>query len=55
MEAILRSNLNGASVKVHSTTDHPDSHYGQPVWVDDDNIAYCQVGHEAPWYTIEEP
>ncbi len=52
MKAILTNRINGMSVQVHATTEHPDSSYGQPVWVDDDNQAYCQVGMEAPFYDI---
>lgn len=52
--ATLTNIINGVKVKVHATTDHPDSHYGIPVWVDDDKIAYCQVGLPNPFYTIEE-
>lgn len=47
MEAILIDKLSGVRVKVHDTTDHPYSSYGQPVWVDDDDNAYCQVGLES--------
>ena len=54
MTATLRNIINGMEVRVHATTDHPDSSYGQPVWVDDDNNAYCQVGMEAPFYQISE-
>lgn len=48
MEAILIDKLSGVRVKVHDTTDHTMSSYGQPVWVDDDDNAYCQVGLESP-------
>lgn len=52
-QAIIRNRMNGAQVLVHATTDHPDSHYGIPVWVDDDNYAYCQVGGpENPFYEV---
>lgn len=53
MKAILTSRFNGAKVEVHSTTEHPESHYGHPVWVDKDNQAYVQVGMERPYYTVE--
>lgn len=43
MRAILTNKLNGESVEVHSTTEHPDSSYGQPVWVDDEGQAYCRA------------
>lgn len=52
--AMLRNLVNGMEVKVHATTDHPTSSYGIPVWVDDENIAYCQVGVFPPFYEIIE-
>lgn len=52
--AILTNNITGVSVEVHATTEHPDSSYGIPVWVDDNNIAYMQVGALNPFYTITE-
>ena len=52
MKATLTNQINGVSVEVRSTTDHPASSYSQPVWVDEDGEAYCQVGMEAPFYTI---
>lgn len=52
MEAILKNNMNGEEVEVTSTTNHPDSSYGQPVCVDENGTAYCQVGREAPFYTL---
>lgn len=55
MDAILKNNITGVEVAVHSTTEHPDSHYGQAVWVDDNNQAYVQVGMEAPFYSITIP
>ena len=42
--ATLVSLLTGQQVKVRSTTEHPCSSYGIPVWVDDNNISYGQVG-----------
>lgn len=53
MEAILRNNVSGEEVEVTATTNHPDSSYGQAVWVDGKGTAYCQVGMEEPFYTIE--
>ena len=53
-KAILVGNLNGLKVKVHATTDHPDSSYGQEVWVDDNDVAYCIVGKEAPLFKVTE-
>lgn len=54
MKAILTNNVTGERIRVHSTTEHPDSSYGQPVWVDDSNQAYMQVGAVTPFYTITE-
>lgn len=53
MEAILKNNVTGKEVEVTATTNHPDSSYGKAVWVDEDGIAYCQVGMEAPFYSVE--
>lgn len=53
MKAKLTNNNTGVSVIVRSTTEHPCSSYGQPVWVDENNQAYCQVGFEAPFYNVE--
>ena len=53
MRAILTNKVNGESVEVHSTTEHPDSSYGQPVWVDNEGQAYCQVNLQNPFYEIE--
>lgn len=52
--AILRNVINGMEVRVHATIDHPDSSYGQPVWVDDEDNAYCQVDLPNPFYEITE-
>ena len=51
--ATLTNVINGVSVEVYSTTDNTASSYGQPVWEDSDGQAYCQVGLEAPFYTVE--
>lgn len=42
-KAILINKVTGVEVKVHATTDHPASSYGKAVWVDNDNISYCEV------------
>ena len=34
MTAILINTINDYRVVVHSTTEHPSSSYGMPVWVD---------------------
>lgn len=54
--AILTNRLNGVQVLVHATTEHVDSHYGQPVWVDDDGIAYtqCDLSFDNLFYDIKE-
>lgn len=49
---ILTNNLNGAHTEVHATTNNTASSYGQPVWEDSNGQAYCQVGLEAPFYTV---
>lgn len=55
-QATLRNIVTGEEVKVHATTDHPDSSYGIAVWVDDDNNAYCEVDAIIgnPFYEIIE-
>lgn len=52
--ATLKNMMNGVEVRVHATTDHSASSYGIPVWVDDDNNAYCQVDTFTPFYEIIE-
>lgn len=52
MKAILTNLVLGTQVEVHSTTEHPDSSYGQPVWVDADNNAYMPVGAANPFYEV---
>lgn len=53
MKAKLVNNITGKVVEVTSTTDHPDSSYGKAVWVDENNVAYTQVGMESPFYSVE--
>lgn len=55
-KAILYNCVTGASMPVHTTTEHPDSHYGIPVWVDDENVAYLQEGseHMNPYYELRD-
>ena len=54
--ATLKNRLNGVEVRVHATTDHPDSSYGRAVWVDDENNVYCEVDARVsnPFYDITE-
>lgn len=52
--AIITNLLTGKKTPVFATTDHPDSSYGQPVWVDVDGMAYCQCGYVAIGYDIDE-
>lgn len=54
MKAKIKNKLNGEIIVVTSTTTHPDSSYGQAVWVDDNNNAYCVVGMKSPMYDIVE-
>lgn len=55
-QATLKNKLNGVEVRVHATTEHPDSSYGRSVWVDDGNNAYCEVDERVPnpFYEITE-
>ena len=55
-QATLRNKVTGVEVRVHATTEHPDSSYGRAVWVDDDNNAYCEVDARFanPFYEITE-
>jgi hypothetical protein len=39
----IKNILNGDIIKVHKATDHPDSSYGQAVWVDDAGNCYGSV------------
>ena len=52
----MKKIVNGEEVKVHATTEHPDSSYGKAVLVDDDNNAYCEVDSVVPnpFYEIVE-
>ena len=40
----LKNLINGTIIEVHPSTKHPNSSYGQPVWVDKNNNDYGQVG-----------
>ena len=55
-QATLRNKVTGVEVRVHATTEHPDSSYGRAVWVDDDNNAYCEVDARVAnlFYDIDE-
>lgn len=52
--AIIISKLTGVAVKCHATTEHPDSHFGCPVWVDDQGKAYCDVDKPSEYYEVDE-
>lgn len=52
MKAKLINNITGEIIDVIETTDHPDSSYGRAVWVDNNNVAYTQVGMESPFYRV---
>lgn len=43
MRAILTDKVTGEQYECTATTDHPDSSYGQAVWVDNDGNALQQV------------
>jgi DNA-binding XRE family transcriptional regulator len=46
--------LTGVSVEVYATTEHPDSHYGHEVWVDNEGKAWFEVGGKRPFnYRVE--
>lgn len=45
-------NVMEVAVEVHTTTNHPASHYGVPVWVDDEGNPYVQFCREKPDYSI---
>lgn len=53
--AMLKNHINGAEVKVHATTEHPDC-YGRNMWVDDSNRAYFEVDavNHSAFYEIME-
>lgn len=51
--AILTDIVTGRKVRVHATRTHYTCSYGQAVWVDDDDNAYCQVGIPTPFFIIE--
>lgn len=54
--AMLTETATGRKIRVHATTEHPDFHYGHAVWVDDDGVAYFEVGakfHD-PNYSISD-
>ncbi len=53
-KAKLTNIVTGETILCHATTEHPDSSYGHAVWVDDNNVAYCEVGSVNPFYEIEE-
>lgn len=52
--AIIISKLTGRSFVCYATTEHPDSHHGCPVWVDDQGKAYCDVDKPSPYYDVCE-
>lgn len=54
--ATLYNKVTGTSVPVYTTTEHPDSHCGIPVWADDEDNAYLQVGleHLNPFYELRD-
>lgn len=54
MKAILTNKVTGERIPVTSTTSHPDSSYGQAIWVDEKGQAYCVVGMPNPLYEVTE-
>lgn len=53
MRATLIDNITGERIAVRSTSRHPMSSYGFPIWVDKDNNPYCQVDLPCDRYTVE--
>lgn len=53
MKAILTNLLTGQKITVTATTEHPDSSYGQAVWVDEEGVAYGQCNLHIPFYEVE--
>lgn len=47
--AKIQNLLTGDVIQVHATTESPDSSYGLPAWVDDENNSYGQVQFGAPF------
>lgn len=52
MNAKIRNKTTGKNYNVSSTTEHPDSSYGKPIWVKEDYTAICAVGFESPLYEL---
>lgn len=52
--AILKETATDREIEVHATTEHPDSSYGHPVWVDDEGTSYFQADLPIPnpFYTV---
>lgn len=48
MKAKLKNIQTGEIIKVHATTDSPDSSYGIPCWVDTEDNSYGQVPYSPP-------
>lgn len=48
IQATITNVINGVSVEVYATTDHPASSYGRAVWVDNAGVAYCEVNCPVP-------
>jgi len=50
----IRNIVTGEEIDVHATTEHPDSSYHQPVWVDENGQSYGQIGLPMLGYEIIE-
>ena len=50
----LKNLISGELIEFTSTTENSCSSYGHPVWVDENNQAYCEVGREKPFYEVVE-
>lgn len=54
MKATLRNKVTGESIPVISTTEHPDSSYGQAVWVTENGQSVAVVGMENPMFEVAD-
>ena len=52
MIGTLKNLLTGELVRVHSTTRHSLSSYGQAVWIDKNNECYGIVGMPIPGFEL---
>ena len=53
-KAILKNLLTGDCIEVEARTDHPLASYRHPVWVDENNEAYGEVGQPLLGFEVIE-